>query len=821
MLRSVRRRRWLSTGILAAGLVASPVIADAHHDPAVQDDLRTYTNPHAGVVAPPRAPGRLAPPTGALLGVNPVEDADEPFTPEHQDILNTEEALGRRMDIDNMYYQFYEIAGCPDRKSSGCQDDWPTSNWDPAQAATPFDPADPASGDGRGLNRLVYWDITQGRIPLVGWACQNSENINNGDEDDVIRITGEAFKALGAEFFMRYCWEMDGSKRIVDESDDDYDGNDSELHVGEPEDFIRAWNRIYDIIAAPETPMTHQVPLFAKFPALKDLPNGGRVGAKNVVWVWCGNAAHFKNVNDGGEDGLRQSYFAWDYYPGDDVVDWISADGYNWAMSIRNEEANPPYSRDRFRGMVEIFDEFMVWARWTPASGPVPEGMRMDDGEPTGVPEAFPRKGAVKPIMIGEYGVIEDPAASDHYRDIAPHLTKPQWMIDTHDTVNGDKAAGWSAEGCHWCGVYSDIAAMVYFDTVAVNGDWRITATPESLAAYKSSTSDQPWFRQIGNIGWEPAKNSNYTSTPLPPGTTPPPGGGNPPPGGGTPPPGGTNPPPGGNPGGGNPGGGNPGNGSGGPVGGAIRSGYWMLGSDGRVFPFGDARALGHATTHLGAAKAVDLEPTPTGAGYWIVDDAGRVFSYGDAVYRGGVDPARLAPGEGVTSLSTTPTGDGYWIFTSRGRALAFGNADHLGDMVDVRLNAPVLDSIATPSGQGYYMVAGDGGIFTFGDARFYGSMGGIPLNAPVQSLVPDTDGAGYWLVASDGGVFSFEAEFKGSMGATRLNQPMTGMVPYGDGYLMVAADGGIFNFGPPDGFKGSLGANPPAHPVVAVAALG
>jgi hypothetical protein len=44
-------------------------------------------------------------------------------------------------------------------------------------------------------------------------------------------------------------------------------------------------------------------------------------------------------------------------------------------------------------------------------------------------------------------------------------------------------------------------------------------------------------------------------------------------------------------------------------------------------------------------------------------------------------------------------------------------------------------------------------------------------------------------------------------------------MVPFGNGYLMVGADGGIFNFSDKP-FNGSLGANPPASPVVAVAAL-
>ena len=249
------------------------------------------------------------------------------------------------------------------------------------------------------------------------------------------------------------------------------------------------------------------------------------------------------------------------------------------------------------------------------------------------------------------------------------------------------------------------------------------------------------------------------------------------------------------------------------------RSGYWMVGADGRVYNFGDANSYGDAALAPGA-QAVDLEPTPSGNGYWIVDDQGHVFARGDATGLGDVDRSILRPGEVVTSLSSTATGKGYWVFTSFGRAISFGDAVWYGDMSQVKLNGPVLDSIPSADGKGYYMVASDGGIFTFGDALFKGSMGGKTLNKPVQSLVPDADDSGYWLVASDGGIFSFGgAPFRGSMGAIPLNKPVTGMVRFGNGYLMVAEDGGIFSFSDQK-FFGSLGDHPPAHPITSVAVL-
>ncbi|HEY4410524.1 MAG TPA: hypothetical protein VGO87_11640 [Acidimicrobiia bacterium] len=246
-------------------------------------------------------------------------------------------------------------------------------------------------------------------------------------------------------------------------------------------------------------------------------------------------------------------------------------------------------------------------------------------------------------------------------------------------------------------------------------------------------------------------------------------------------------------------------------------SGYWMVDSSGTVYPFGAATGHGNAAPSPGATAA-GLRPTPDGHGYWVVDSAGIVSARGDAPPLGSVAAGSLRPGEAVTSLSPTPSGRGYWLFTNRGRVFTFGDATGYGDMSKVTLNGPVLDSIPTPSGRGYYMVASDGGIFAFGDAHFAGSMGGKKLNAPVRSLVPNGDGSGYWLVASDGGVFAFNAPFRGSMGGTHLSKPVTGMVPYGNGYLMVGADGGIFDFSDRP-FVGSLGSNPPAHPIVSVAA--
>jgi hypothetical protein len=241
-------------------------------------------------------------------------------------------------------------------------------------------------------------------------------------------------------------------------------------------------------------------------------------------------------------------------------------------------------------------------------------------------------------------------------------------------------------------------------------------------------------------------------------------------------------------------------------------NGYWMLGADGHVYPFGGA--VGFPGLQPGA---VAMTPRRDGKGYWVADGFGRVFAHGTAVAFPGVP--QLRDGESITTIAATATGKGYWLFSNRGRVFAFGDAHSHGDLAAKHLKGPIVASTATASGNGYYMVGSDGGIFAFGDARFHGSTGALLLNRPVVGMAPTPTGTGYWLVASDGGVFAFDAPFRGSMGGTHLNQSVDGIVAYGNGYLMAAADGGVFDFSN-RAFLGSLAAHPPAAPIIGLAAF-
>ena len=81
---------------------------------------------------------------------------------------------------------------------------------------------------------------------------------------------------------------------------------------------------------------------------------------------------------------------------------------------------------------------------------------------------------------------------------------------------------------------------------------------------------------------------------------------------------------------------------------GTAAAGYWMVGSDGKVYPFGAAGDLGSPALPRGA-RATHIEPTPDGGGYYVLDDRGDVFPFGHAASLGN---AALAPGEAADRKS-------------------------------------------------------------------------------------------------------------------------------------------------------------------------
>jgi N-acetylmuramoyl-L-alanine amidase len=236
------------------------------------------------------------------------------------------------------------------------------------------------------------------------------------------------------------------------------------------------------------------------------------------------------------------------------------------------------------------------------------------------------------------------------------------------------------------------------------------------------------------------------------------------------------------------------------------------------VMPFGTA-TLGPTAVTGANSPLVGMAATPDGRGYWLVGSDGGIFTFGDATFFGSTSAIRL--NQPIVGMAATPDGKGYWLVAADGGIFTFGDATFFGSTGAIRLNQPIVGMAATSDGKGYWLVAADGGVFTFGDATFYGSTGAIRLNQPIVGMAATPDGRGYWLVAADGGIFTFgDAPFFGSEGGTTLAAPIVGMAatPSGKGYWLVAADGGVFTFGGAT-FFGSEGGTPLAAPAVGLAA--
>jgi len=209
--------------------------------------------------------------------------------------------------------------------------------------------------------------------------------------------------------------------------------------------------------------------------------------------------------------------------------------------------------------------------------------------------------------------------------------------------------------------------------------------------------------------------------------------------------------------------------------------GYWLVGSDGGIFSFGQAQFYGSTGSLQLQRPVVGIVPTADHGGYWLDASDGGVFSYGDTQFYGSI------PGVGLH-----PAGSG----------------------LPNSLNAPIVGMVPSIDDNGYFMVAADGGVFAFGDAHFAGSCPGIGGCAgSAVAVMPDASGGGYWLVTSTGNVYTFgDAAYFGAPGHGTATSAVA--TPDGLGYWILLADGQVFAYGdaagdgsPPAGDFGGLNA--------------
>ena len=157
------------------------------------------------------------------------------------------------------------------------------------------------------------------------------------------------------------------------------------------------------------------------------------------------------------------------------------------------------------------------------------------------------------------------------------------------------------------------------------------------------------------------------------------------------------------------------------------------------------------------------MAATPTGRGYMLLGADGGIFTFGDARFYGSTGGLRLQ--RAGARHDDDADGTGYWFVAADGGVFTFGDARFHGSTGDMRLSSPVASMTAAASGSGYWLVADDGGIFAFG-VPFVGSLPGLgiqslPVGVRIRALA---GGRGYYILGLNGAVYTFgTARFFGS----------------------------------------------------------
>lgn len=227
-------------------------------------------------------------------------------------------------------------------------------------------------------------DVDEGLVPMVSWNDGDLRSVASGAEDARIREVVRDLAAIPGRVLLRYGWEMDR------------DGASGTGSIGTPQDYVAAWKQLRRQLQ--------------------------EAGADNVEMVWCPTSWGFQRNSE--RDPRR-------WYPGDDEVDWICADGYNLSRDGKG-----------WRTFDEVFGPFLRWAE---------------------------RRG--KPIVLGELAAPGDPNDPDR---------QAEWIRDMGRAVKCE---------------HPSIRAVVWFDTDRPKRgpvyDWRLERTEETLQAAGDVAADR------------------------------------------------------------------------------------------------------------------------------------------------------------------------------------------------------------------------------------------------------------------------------------------------------------------------------------------
>lgn len=257
------------------------------------------------------------------------------------------------------------------------------------------------------LDLLTMHDLREaGMVPHITWEpwwgnrtdqTYSNQRIIDGLYDDYLRLWAADLKRFGHPVMIRWAHEMNGDWYPwagIRSGGATLDGFGEPDKADGPERYIAAYRHIHQLFADE--------------------------GVANVDWIWCPN-------NGSAPDQPWNQPEA--YYPGDDFVDWVCIDGYNWGAATYD------WGISGWASFVQLFkptyDRLKVYG---------------------------------KPIMIGEFASAE--VGGD----------KAQWISDAYAALRSP--------------VFGLVKAVTWFH-IDKETDWRVDSSPRALDAYRGAVANE------------------------------------------------------------------------------------------------------------------------------------------------------------------------------------------------------------------------------------------------------------------------------------------------------------------------------------------
>jgi beta-mannanase len=255
----------------------------------------------------------------------------------------------------------------------------------------PFPSAEADAVSANGSTPLITWE------PWITHPSGTLEAIASGSYESYVKEFLRAARDWGKPVLLRFAHEMNGNWYP-------WDG----FHNGEsdgPEKYQRAWLYLYNVRQA--------------------------LKADNVKLVWCPNNAN-------------QPTAPWNtpaaYYPGDQYVDWIGMDGYNWGYSA-------------WQSFDAVFEN--IYETLTALTA--------------------------RPLLIGEFSCAEP--GGDKATIVAnPTIVgKANWIVDAFARIKSN---------------YPRIKIFCWFN-INKERDWRVNSSSLAEAAFKKALQDGHFSAKI------------------------------------------------------------------------------------------------------------------------------------------------------------------------------------------------------------------------------------------------------------------------------------------------------------------------------------